>query len=174
MTLLDLYCGVGGWSKVFAERGWICTGVDLLDFSSSYPCKFVLEDARNWFPRIAQFDAVVASPPCEEFARFCLPWIGRAPKVEEAKQLLRDTVAAVGNRGVVECSNFSARFVGGGVKIKSHTLWGDVPLLLPVWSGKGKISGKRPDLRAEIPPILARCVESWLRQSVRSRVLGNP
>jgi len=31
-----VFCGVGGWSKAFGERGWKCTGVDLEDFSAEW------------------------------------------------------------------------------------------------------------------------------------------
>ncbi len=149
-------------------HGWECTGVDLEDFSSSYPGIFVQDDCRKWFGRIHEFDAVVASPPCEDFARHWLPWIQNSDGLEGATWLLADTIQAVGQRGVVECSKFAARHVPGAVLIKSHALWGNVPLLLPVWSGKERLSGMRPDLRAEIPPVLAEAVESWLRRSINN------
>lgn len=67
-SVLDLFCGVGGWSKAFAARGWRCVGVDIA--ALGYPFEFVKADVfsltREW---IDSFDAVVMSPPCEEFAR---------------------------------------------------------------------------------------------------------
>jgi integron integrase len=35
LRLLDLFCGVGGWSKCFAARGWKCVGVDIAELG--YP-----------------------------------------------------------------------------------------------------------------------------------------
>ena len=31
MRMLDLFCGRWGWSKAFADRGWECVGVDLVE-----------------------------------------------------------------------------------------------------------------------------------------------
>lgn len=62
--LLDLFCGVGGWSKAFLDHGWHCVGVDIADLG--YPGEFVRELEPAW---IDSFDAVMASTPCEEFAR---------------------------------------------------------------------------------------------------------
>ncbi len=32
--MLDLCCGLGGWSEGFLAAGWRCVGVDLADFSA--------------------------------------------------------------------------------------------------------------------------------------------
>ena len=29
MKVLDLFCGLGGWSRAFAEAGHDCTGIDI-------------------------------------------------------------------------------------------------------------------------------------------------
>jgi len=36
MKILDLFCGMGGWSKAFAEAGHDCTGIDI-DNKLGYP-----------------------------------------------------------------------------------------------------------------------------------------
>lgn len=67
-SLLEIFCGRGGWSKSFAARGWRCVGVDVA--ALGYPFEFIQADALTLTPEfIAGFDAVVMSPPCEEFAR---------------------------------------------------------------------------------------------------------
>lgn len=161
--LLDLFCGVGGWSKSFVARGWQCTGVDIAELG--YPYTFVKADvltlSREW---IESFDAVVGSPPCEEFARAWLPWLRGDHKPEQwAIDLLQWNVALCDRPGrLVECSNFAARHVPGSIRLESYALWGDVPLLMPVLPrGKMAKSGMKPELRAEIPPALAGTVAEW-------------
>lgn len=159
-SLLEIFCGRGGWSKSFAARGWLCTGVDLVDLG--YPFSFMRRDARSLTAaEIDRFDAVVMSPPCEDFARAWLPWL-RGDHTPEAWaiDLLRWSVALCDRpRRLVECSLFAARHEPGAVRVGSWALWGDVPLLFPQFRrGKTRISGLRPDLRAEIPPPLADTV----------------
>jgi len=64
-TLLDLCCGMGGWSIGFHRAGFECTGVDTLDIA--YPYQLILADVREWHPD-KKYDVVVASPPCTEFS----------------------------------------------------------------------------------------------------------
>ena len=79
--LLDLFCGVGGWSKAFMRRGWHCVGVDILDLG--YPGEFLQCSVLDLTPEfIDSFDAIASSPPCEEFARAWLPWL-RGDKTPE-------------------------------------------------------------------------------------------
>ena|SRR3990167_8900218 len=163
LRVLDVFCGVGGWSKSFAKKGWHCTGVDIAELG--YPFDFVKADAltleREW---INGFDAVVMSPPCEEYARAWLPWLrGDHKPAQWAVDLLEWAVALSDRPGrLVECSHFGARHVPGSVRRESYALWGDVPLLMPVLPrGKMAKSGMRPELRAAIPPALADTVADW-------------
>lgn len=171
--LLDLFCGVGGWSKSFAAKGWHCVGVDIAELG--YPFEFlkcsVLSLEKSF---IDSFDAVVSSPPCEEYARAWLPWLRGDKKPERwALELLEWSVALCANRKnrLTECSNFAGKHVAGGVRFESYTLWGDVPLLMPkLPRGKMAKSGMRPELRAEIPPTLsdwiATCYTKALTQAL--------
>ena len=161
--LLDLFCGVGGWSKSFTAQGWTCTGVDIL--ALGYPYDFVQADVltldREW---IDGFDGIVASPPCEEYARAWFPWLRGDHKPEQwALDLLQWSVALCDRpRRLVECSNFAAKHVAGSTRFESYALWGDIPLLMSVLPrGKMAKSGMRPELRAEIPPALADTVCQW-------------
>ena len=65
MRLLDLCCGLGGWSIGFYRAGFDCTGVDILDIG--YPYKLVKMDLKDYHPS-EPFDVVAASPPCTEFS----------------------------------------------------------------------------------------------------------
>lgn len=167
--LLDLFCGIGGWSRAFSARGWECTGVDLE--ALGYPWEFKRCDVRDldlsW---INSFDAVVMSPPCDDFARAWLPWLrGDQTPSRGALDLLQWSIALAGERPcrIVECSRFAARHAGGGVRSGSQVLWGDVPLLLPETPReKMKHPGQRPDLRAAIPFELSACVERHFRAQI--------
>ena len=166
-SVLDLFCGVGGWSKSFAARGWNCVGVDIVDLG--YPYRLEQRDVftmpREW---IDGFDCVVMSPPCEEFARAWLPWLrcDKSP-AQGAIDLLQWSVDLCDRPGrIVECSKFAARHVPGAILCGSYALWGDVPLLLPhLPPTKSAKPGRRPELRAEIPAALAHTVERWFSRS---------
>jgi len=156
-SLLDLFCGVGGWSKAFAGRGWRCVGVD--NVAVAYPFELIQCSVLELTPEfLNSFDAITCSPPCEEFARAWLPWLrGDGVPAEGAVELLQWSVELCDRPGrIVECSNFAGRHVRGGTRFGSYTLWGDVPLLMPqLRRGKVRKTGMRPELRAEIPFVLA-------------------
>lgn len=63
--LLDLCCGMGGWSIGFYRAGFECIGVDCIDIA--YPYRLVCADVRDYHPDQA-YDVVTASPPCTEFS----------------------------------------------------------------------------------------------------------
>jgi len=65
MKVLDLFCGLGGWSKAFADSGYDCTGVDIVNIG--YPYRFIKADLFDWTPD-QKYDIVLASPPCTEFS----------------------------------------------------------------------------------------------------------
>lgn len=170
-SLLDLFCGVGGWSKSFAARGWRCVGVDKA--ALGYPYDFVQSDVLDLTPGfLNSFDAIVSSPPCEEFARAWLPWLrGDKKPAQWAIDLLEWSVKLCKDRKnrITECSNFAARHVPGGTRFESYTLWGDVPLLMPqLPRGKMAKSGMNPELRAEIPPALADWIADNYTRAYRS------
>lgn len=157
MKLLDIFCGRGGWTKAFLKRGWHCVGVDIVDLD--YPGELLLGDARELdLSFIDSFDAVIASSPCEEFARAWLPWLrfDKTPTPEALELLLFSIkICQAKPRRLAECSKFSARHIAGAQLIGSYAFWGDVPALMPRVTGKEKLSGLNPARRAEIPPALA-------------------
>ena len=162
MVVLDLFCGAGGWSRGFARRGWTCVGVDVK--AHGYPFEFIADDVRN-LPAsfIDRFDAVVSSPPCEEFARACLPWIKQSTPSALSIELLQWSVDQTRRKNrVTECSVFATRFVPGAVVTDSWALWGDIPLLLPrLVRDKERKSGLNPANRALIPEHLADWFASY-------------
>lgn len=71
--LLDLFCGAGGAAKGYQRAGFYVVGVDLRPQPHYCGDVFIQDDAREWmhygFPRAGDFDAVHASPPCQQYSR---------------------------------------------------------------------------------------------------------
>jgi hypothetical protein len=155
--LLDIFCGRGGWTRPALLRGWRCTGIDIIDHG--YPAQLILQaapfDVQEIRARNPQL--VLASPPCEEFARYHLPWI--AQRQLPSTELLEWSISLIGKVGcpmIVECSRFAARHVPGARFTGSYALWGDLPTLLPdVPRTKMKTSGTDAARRAMIHPVLS-------------------
>lgn len=166
--VLDIFCGNGGWSKAAHRNGWDTIGIDI--DGRHYPgaliktrCPVHDEVIRSIAP-----DAIVASPPCEEYARRHLPWLAkdRPAQLATAIELLNWAISLVGKFNcptIIECSRFAARHVPGARFTGSYALWGDIPALLPQTPRrKQATSGLRPLRRAEIEPTLA----DWIFQTM--------
>ena len=74
MKVLDLFCGLGGWSIPFNEAGYECTGIDYTDLG--YPFNFIQADLNDWIPD-QHYDIILASPPCTNFSKVVLNWTGK-------------------------------------------------------------------------------------------------
>jgi len=68
MRVLDLFCGLGGWSIGFRRQGFEPTGLDINDVG--YPYELILDDIRDFdgSPFKDKFEVVTASPPCTEYS----------------------------------------------------------------------------------------------------------
>jgi site-specific DNA-cytosine methylase len=66
MKILELFCGLGGWSKgfhdIFPDAEFY--GVDIKNYG--YPYNFIKADLNDWEPK-EKYDIVLASPPCNQF-----------------------------------------------------------------------------------------------------------
>jgi DNA (cytosine-5)-methyltransferase 1 len=88
MRLLDLFCGAGGAGMGYHRTGFEVVGVDI-NPQKHYPFPFILGDAidvltrmltgekflasdGNWYG-IDDFDAIHASPPCQDWTRSYTP-----------------------------------------------------------------------------------------------------
>ena len=170
-TLLDLFCGRGGWTKAAAARGWKCVGYDIEDHG--YPgelikarCPVPLEELRRHNP-----SAIIASPPCEEYARRHLPWINKIGPIDET--LLRWSVSLIDQFEcpvIVECNRFAGWHVPGGRYWAPYTFWGHVPALMPLARHvKDKVRGSSRTPRAERIARAAEIPESlagWIMDSL--------
>jgi hypothetical protein len=164
--LLDLFCGRGGWTIPALSSGWNCVGVDVADHG--YP-GFLIRESLPWpARRIREIgcDLVVASPPCEEFARRWLPWLqkDRPDELAAAVGLLRWAISLQGEVGcpvVVECSRISGKYAAGAFYHPSYCLWGDVPALMPqLRRRKESMTGEDPASRAMVEADLAEWILS--------------
>jgi hypothetical protein len=148
--MLDLFCGEWGIGKVFAERSWIVTGIDLKKPSYIPPgCTFeqrdILSIGRGWdWERYAKgFDFIWASSSCEEFSRWGMrcffpnpPYPGLGIRLFNHARELCETS---GLPYVMENVRAAQEFVGSA---KGHCgpfyLWGNaVPPIVPQGVIKG-------------------------------------
>jgi site-specific DNA-cytosine methylase len=79
MKVLDLFCGLGGWSKAFADAGHQCTGVDIKNLG--YPYRFIKADLMDWKPD-QYYDVILASPPCTQFSQVVKNWTGKCNEMK--------------------------------------------------------------------------------------------
>jgi hypothetical protein len=162
-VLLDLFCGSGGWSIPALEKGWLCYGIDIVNHG--YPGRFT----KMSLPQNPTFlmqcrpTLVVASPPCEQFARKHLPWINSQAALDMTLLHWALTLPKIFECPVIiECSLFAKREINEPCIIAgSYALWGNVPTLMPKPPRrKESKSGKRPERRAMIEPVLAEWIIS--------------
>jgi hypothetical protein len=97
-AVLDLFCGLGGFSSAFAESGrWDVTTVDINGEFDPDITADVFDLRPSDFDR--EYDVVVASPPCTEFtvaAAWKENFDGGSPSTDEAADALALVHHAVG------------------------------------------------------------------------------
>jgi hypothetical protein len=168
--LLDLFCGRGGWSQAFHREGWRCIGIDRENHG--YPFELHLATLPQDDESVQMFmpNWIVASPPCEEFARHHLPWIA-GPAPDTSLLLWSVSLASrLATPMTVECSRFASWHVPGGTRCGSYYLWGNLPALLPTPPRrKSKMCGEDPAARAMIEPTLAEWIASYATARVREQ-----
>lgn len=85
--VIDLFCGLGGWSKGFLAEGFDCIGFDIQRHEyagNRYPAQLVLQDVRTLHgSQFRDAAAIVASPPCQEYSYMAMPW-ARAKAIARA------------------------------------------------------------------------------------------
>lgn len=127
-----------------------------------YPGPFAIQDVKTLDGKqFRNFDLIVASPPCEEFSRWTMPWTRAKnppyPNVElvaAARRIAKEADLPL----VLENVRGAQPFIG---QARAHYgpfyLWGDVPAILPPFAGfrkKESYGSKERSRRAEIPVCL--------------------
>jgi len=176
MKVLDLFCGMGGWARAFVENGHDVTGIDIVDYSTVYPGKFIRADLLTFTPE-GQFDLVVASPPCTDFSKASMPktWIAPSrypPDVRKGIRLFmraREIIDTLRPEyWVIENVRGAQKFVGkADFHIGSRYFWSSVDFKIFWMHGSTDVHGKwkmpprkdRPALRSMIPYSISRSLE---------------
>lgn len=165
LLVLDLYCGLGGFSQAFRDRGHQVIGVDILQ-----PADVVADVKRLPFAKSFRPDIILASPPCTEYSREWMPWCktGKEPDHSLMHAAYKAVATFKPRWWVIEnVQGATPYWPPYRLRIGSRYLWGKfpIPAVLP---HKAKCEGKerlgpqvenRARVRAVIPyPIsLALC-----------------
>ena len=152
MTVLDLFCGLGGFSAAFRARGHRVVGVDLV------PPADVIGDVRrlpvDWKP-----DVVLASPPCTQFSRKAMKcftgWNG-VPSMELMNSALTVIEDLKPEWWIIENVGGARPFMPvSSQRIGSRWFWGEFPLVLHeghgIGHGKWHLSSTASRERSRIP-----------------------
>jgi site-specific DNA-cytosine methylase len=166
MKVLDLFSGLGGWSKAFLDRGHYVVTVDNnCEFNPTF-CKDIIEYEPDEF-----FDIVLSSPPCTEFTKASMPdsW-NKNRTVNPDTKLVERTIEIIKISGckywILENVSGSRKFIEPILgkykkKVGSRYLWGEFPIFdcKPLF-GKWKLppNNNRPALRSLIPYELSLAV----------------
>ena len=175
---IDLFCGLGGWTKGFLLEGYEVHGFDIVRHPG-YPGIFHEADVRvlarvvlerhlsGWYGLIKRAAVVLASPPCDDYSRWDQPWPN---VVKNRKDPDRDLWRAAEEIARITSVPLILENVRGAQKFHGvarwhfgkQYLWGDVPALMPKVFGqnagrqKQSLSSSRKAERAEIPLELAQ------------------
>ena len=183
MRMLDLFCGRGGWTNAFLDRGWECVGVDIVrhpDYRGIFIQANVLTLTEEY---LSGFDFICASSPCEQFSVHGMKHFHPDPPYPSLGIALfeytRHICKASGVPHVMENVRATQSFVGkADHRCGPFYLWGNaVPALMPqgINKGTGKTgpggdgrrsqreseSARRLRFPATIPPELANCVAEY-------------
>jgi site-specific DNA-cytosine methylase len=76
--VIDLFCGLGGWTKEFLAEGFDAVGFDIERHEygdKRYPAQLVLQDVLTIHgSQFRNAAAIVASPPCQKYSYMAQPW----------------------------------------------------------------------------------------------------
>lgn len=90
---IDLFCGLGGWTRALLEIGYYVVGFDIERHEYDdlrYPGEIVLQDVRTLDGRQFRGAAlIVASPPCQAYSYRAMPWTRALPAAAEQRAVRR-------------------------------------------------------------------------------------
>ena len=149
---LDLCCGLGGWTRGLKAAGFEVWGFDIDErFRANYPGdRFYCSDVRiaaaslEDLGRVRRGAVVVASPPCEQFSRWQMPWtLRRNPPPPDlsiwdaCEHIARELALPI----VIENVRMAQHWKGRAAwHCGSYYLWGSVPALMPTIKHRKKES----------------------------------
>lgn len=170
MKVLDLFSGLKGWSKAFADRGHDVLTVDIEAKFQPDICADILKLTPSNLMGFGPFDLVAASPVCTEFSKSSMPKTWKSVQkygCNPDTTLLKQTVALIealkprwwiieNVRGAVP---YFKPIIGKPVRhVGSRYLWGKFPMFdtSPKY-GKWMLpkTPDRPAKRAIIPYSLS-------------------
>ncbi len=163
-VVIDLCCGLGGWSKGFIAEGWDAIGFDVERHEygdKRYPGHLILADVltlNGYDLRAANPSVIVASPPCQKYSHMAMPF-SRGKREAAWQRWERDS--QFGDFRLNDLFNACVRIAREcGVPIilenvkgaqpwlgrakwhyGSYYLWGDVPALMPSTLRTVKVEG---------------------------------
>jgi len=166
-VVIDLCCGVGGWTDAFIERGCTVVGYDIRP-DKRYKGHLILADVRELDGRAFQSVlCIVASPPCTEFSlanpkRHDPTFTPDMSIVEACFRIGKES----GRPLILENVCGAQKYLGAPVvHYGKFYLWGDgTPALVPQgpkWKDKYKMRSRSRHLRARIPADLARWIANF-------------
>ena len=186
LRLLDLFCGMGGWSEGFHAEGFYCLGVDVVDVG--YPYDLILQDVRTINGKMFRgFDVIVGSPPCRDFSQ--ITSIGRKkwknpPNPQKGLELVYAFLRIVKEArprfwvmenvvGLCKYLDLKPKVVTYISPTRKRAFWGNFPpFLIPcvntpkVQDVKGKF---RSWLRAKIPFHVSRAFARAIKKLLEGR-----
>ena len=101
LKALDLFCGAGGAARGLQMAGFHVTGIDIRPQPRYAGDLFIQADALRPPVRLADFDFVWASPPCQAHSLGAV-WRGTAGSHPDLIAATRDMLAAAGVPSVIE------------------------------------------------------------------------
>jgi len=193
--VLDLFCGLGGWSDGLAMEGFEVLGVEIEPhIAELYKHPVIVEDVRNLNGRdFRGYDLIVGSPPCRDFTKIpdvrygegdgyrITPWKDpKNPKrglelVHAFLRIVEDadpTYWIMENvTGLTDYLDIKPRMITRLGKNMKRVFWGNYPSFFVVrdygLKPKENIQGKlRKWERAKIPVSFSRALGRAVREAI--------